>query len=351
MPSPPLHIITGAFGYTGQQITQRLLARGTRVRTLTNSPPTSPALDPFQGRVEVRSLNFHDEPALIDSLQDHALAGSSAPGAAVLYNTYWVRFNYARGNRARFNFIDAVANTKRLFAAAKKAGVARIVHVSILHAREADDLAYYRGKHELERELESLAIPHAIIRPGVLFGDSGGKSDILINNIAWVLRHLPVFGVFGDGQYRLRPLHVADMADLMIHHADRPINPAEPLGTITDAVGPESFTYIDLVRMLAEAIGVSGGARGGRGSLRTCGGRPILRVPPTLGLGVSKLINPFVGDVIITREEIAGLMRGLLDSQAPPPTPNAIRLSDWAKSNAATLGLHYASEVGRRVRQ
>ncbi len=345
----PLHVVTGAFGYTGQAIAQRLLARGTPVRTLTNSRPFSPGHDPFPtGRVEVRPLNFHDEPALIDALRDPSNPGR---GAAVLYNTYWVRFNYARHNHARFNFNDAVENTKRLFAAAKEAGVGRIVHVSILHAREADDLAYYRGKHELERELESLGVAHSIVRPGVLFGEVGvgttcRKSDILINNIAWVLRRLPIFGVFGDGQYRLRPLHVSDMADLMIREGDR----APTAGnTITDAVGPESFAYIDLVRTLAEAIGVGSSDRGARRA-RWSSGRPIIRVAPLVGLGVGKLLNPIVGDVIITREEIAGLMRGLLDSNAPPPTPTAIRLSDWANTNATTLGQRYASEVGRRAR-
>jgi NADH dehydrogenase len=235
----------------------------------------------------------------------------------VLYNTYWVRFNHKL-----FTFEQAVENTKILFNAAKRASVGRIVHVSILHADEADDLGYYKGKHELEDALLETGIPHTILRPGVLFG----RNDILVNNIAWVLRHMPFFGVFGDGKYRLRPLHVDDMAELLIKHGNTMEN------EIVDAVGPETFTYKELVHTLADIIDVR---------------RPIIGIPPLLGYCVSKLLNPFLKDVIITREEIKGLMRGLLDSDEP--ATGTIKLTEWANEHRETLGRKYSSEVGRRV--
>jgi NADH dehydrogenase len=301
-----LHAVTGAFGYTGRSLTERLLARGVRVRTLTNSPRRP---HEFGDRVEVRPLAFENPASLEASLR----------GVDVLHNTYWVRFNHRL-----FTFERAVANTKVLFEAARRAGVGRIVHVSILHADEADDLGYYKGKHELEDALTGLGVPHSILRPGVLFG----RFDILINNIAWVLRRLPLFGVFGDGEYRLRPLHVDDMAELMIEQAERAGN------TRVDAVGPERFSYRELVSMLAETIGVR---------------RSIVSVSPGLGGVVARVINPLVRDVIITREEIAGLMRGLLDSDAP--AAGTIRLSEWARKHREELGRRYASEVGRRTQR
>jgi NADH dehydrogenase len=302
-----MQVVTGALGYTGRSIAEQLIARGERVRTLTNSPGRP---NPFGNALEVMPLAFDDANALARSLD----------GCEVLYNTYWVRFNHRL-----FTFERAVANTKALFDAAKRAGVRRVVHVSILHAREADDLAYYRGKHELERSLEASGLSHAMVRPGVLFG----RFDVLINNIAWVLRRLPVFGVFGDGAYRLRPLHVDDMARLMIREG------AGTANTIVDAVGPETFAYRELVETIAELIGVR---------------RRVLAVSPGVGLTVSKLINPIVRDVVITREEIVGLMRGLLDSNAPA-LEGATRLTDWAREHRADLGMKYASEVGRRVQR
>ncbi len=306
MPDAPLHVVTGALGYTGRAVAERLLARGCQVRTLTNSPDRP---HPFGPRLQVHPLAFDDPNRLEESLR----------GAAVLYNTYWVRFNHRL-----FTFEQGVRNSRTLFDAAKRAGVGRIVHVSILHADEADDLGYYRGKREVEESLRATGVPHAIIRPGVLFGNF----DVLVNNIAWVLRRLPIFGVFGDGSYRLRPLHVGDMAELMIDHAGREGN------TAADAVGPEGFSYRELVSLLAKIIGVR---------------RRIVSVHPALGAAVAACVNPFVGDVVVTREEIKGLMRGLLDS--PAPAAGATRLSDWAREHKGELGRRYASEVGRRVQR
>ena len=298
------HVITGALGYTGKVVAEQLIERAIPLRTLTNSPNRP---NPFGDAIDIKPLSFDNPDALAHSLD----------GAAVLYNTYWVRFNHKL-----FTFEQAVTNTKILFDAAKRAGVGRIVHVSILHADEADDLGYYKGKHELEEALVETGIPHSIIRPGVLFG----RSDILVNNIAWVLRRMPIFGVFGDGSYRLRPLHVEDMATLLVEHANMS-------GDITvDAVGPEGFSYIELVRTLAEILQVR---------------RPIMRIPSPIAFACSKLLNPFVKDVIITKEEVKGLMRGLLDSQNP--STGTIKLSQWAKEHRDTLGYRYASEVGRRV--
>ena len=299
-------VVTGALGYTGKSLTRLLLARGESVRTLTNSPHRP---NPFGDQLEVAPLAFDDPGALVKSLA----------GVDTLYNTYWVRFDHRL-----FTFDQAVTNTKVLFDAARTAGVRRVVHVSILHADEADDLGYYRGKHELELALKATGLSHAIVRPGVLFG----RGDILVNNISWVLRRLPVFGVFGDGTYKLRPMYVDDMAALMMDCGDR----NEDL--TADAVGPETFTYRELVGTIGEIIGVR---------------RPIVRVPPSLGYAAGRCLNPFVKDVIITREEITGLMRGLLDSRSPPTAPT--KLTDWARRNRATLGRRYASEVARRIKR
>ncbi len=302
----PLHVVTGAFGYTGRAITERLLAAGLRMRTLTNSPNRP---HPFGARVEIRPLAFGDPHALADALR----------GASVLFNTYWVRFNHRL-----FTFESAVRNTRALFEAARRAGVPRIVHVSILHADKADDLAYYRGKHELEDALRESAPSYAIVRPGVLFG----RGDILVNNIAWVIRRFPIFGLFGDGRYRLRPLHVDDMAALTIDCAGRTEN------EVVDAVGPERFTFAELVRAIAKLIAVR---------------RAVVPIPAWLGYALGRLMNPFVGDVVITWEEVLGLTRGILDSDAP--AAGTTKLTDWALANAQSLGRRYASELARRVRR
>ena len=214
------HIVTGAFGFLGRHIARRLLEQGQQVATLIGRADRD---DRFGGRVEVLPLAF-DEPA--------KLAGSLR-GAAVLYNTYWVR--YPMGG---LSFDEAVENSRTLFAAAREAGVPRVVHVSITNPSEDSPFGYFRGKALVERALVESGLSYAILRPAVLFGDEG----ILINNIAWALRHLPVFGLFGRGTYRLRPISVEDMAALAIEQAGKTAN------VVIDAVGPETFTYRELAR-------------------------------------------------------------------------------------------------------
>ncbi len=307
-----MHIITGAFGYSGKYIATRLIADGQRVRTLTNSRQRA---NPFGGAIDAHPFNFDNPDALTDSLR----------GAAVVYNTYWVRFNYGKDvstTRLSFKHANAVQNTLKLFEAAKRAGVQRIVHVSITNPREDSDLEYFRGKAQLERALIESGMSYAILRPTVLFG----KEDVLINNIAWALRRLPVFGVFGDGNYRLQPIYVDDLAALAVAQGKSREN------KIIDAIGPETFTYRELVRTIGNIIGAP---------------RPIISVPPALGYLAGWGIGKLMGDVLITRDEIEGLMRDLLYTNSPPA--GATRLTDWARANAATLGVKYASELARRV--
>lgn len=303
MTQPPLHCVTGALGYTGKSVAEQLIAQSIPVSTLTNSPNRE---HPFGNKLDIHPIAFDNHTQLVESLQ----------GVSVLYNTYWVRFNHKL-----FTFDQAITNTKALFAAAKEAGVEKIVHVSILHADQADDLGYYKGKHELEDALKALDLPYTIIRPGVLFG----RGDILVNNIAWTLRRLPFFGTFGRGDYKLRPIHVDDMAALMINAA------SESDSKTIDAVGPESYTYRELIQLIGSTVGIS---------------KPIIPVPPAIAYLVSKLVNLAVDDVVITRQEIKGLMRGLLDSTAHDA--GNIKLSSYIEEHKDTLGYRYANEIKRR---
>ncbi len=299
----PVHVVTGAFGYSGQYIARRLLDKGYTVRTLTNSPDRD---NPFGGRVAACGYHFDDPPRLVEALR----------GAAALYNTYWVRFNHPT-----FTHAAAVENTQKLFAAAKEAGVGRVVHVSITNPSADSPLEYFHGKAILEKALVDSGLSYAILRPAVLFGEE----DILINNIAWMLRRFPVFGVFGDGQYRLQPIYVDDLAKLAVEQGESDRN-----GTI-NAIGPETFTYRELVRAIGAAIGKP---------------RPIVSIPPGLGYLVSWLVGKIVGDVIVTRQEIEGLMADLLCVDDQPA--GTTRLTEWAQAHAARLGCRYTSELARR---
>jgi NADH dehydrogenase len=297
------YAVTGAFGYSGKYIAHRLLDAGHKVITLTNSTHRP---DPFGGQVSAYPLRFNDPVELARSLE----------GVEVLINTYWVRFDHKR-----FTHADAVENTQRLFQAARSAGVRRVVHVSITNPDPESPLPYFVGKAQLEAALVDSGLSYAILRPTVLFG----KEDILINNICWMLRRFPVFGVFDDGSYRLQPIYVDDLARLAVEQGGGDAD------LIINAIGSETFTYRELVTTLGRIIGKP---------------RPVMGMPPGLGYAAGRVIGALTGDVTITREEIKGLMADLLYVDAPPA--GETRLTDWAAAHASSLGKRYANELARR---
>jgi len=301
-----LNVVTGAFGYTGKYIARRLLADGIRVKTLTGHPERP---NPFGAQVVAAPFNFDDLPTLIDQLS----------GASTLYNTYWVRFS-----RGEVTFDRAVENTRTLIQAAKDAGVGRIVHVSITNPSLNSSLPYFRGKAQVEEAIIDSGISYAIIRPTVIFS----IEDILINNIAWMLRRFPLFVVPGGGGYRFQPIFVEDLAGLAVDAGGQEDN------LILDAAGPETYTFDEFVRLVGQTMGS-----------RT----KIVHLPSALALGISKIVGYFLGDVVLTRDEITGLMSDLLISDAPPAGNTSLK--SWLTINVATLGGSYTSELDRHYRR
>ncbi len=294
--------VTGAFSYSGKYIARRLLARGEQVITLTGHPDRP---DPFDGQVQAFPLDFGDVDGLTRSLS----------GVDTLYNTYWVRFD-----RGPVTHQKGVVNTRTLIRAAVEAGVRRIVHVSITNPSADSLLPYFAGKALNEQVVIESGLSYAILRPTVLFG----VEDILINNIAWLLRHFPVFALPGDGSYRLQPVFVDDLAELAVNtgYAQEDV--------LWDAVGPDIFTFEALVRLIGSTIGRE---------------RMLLPVPPWLALLASQVVSAFVGDVVLTQDEVDGLMAGLLVSSEP--ARGKTRLSDWLAQHKDSVGMRYASEIKR----
>ena len=301
-----MHVVTGAFGYTGRWIAHHLLEKGVQVRTLTNAVGRD---DPFDGRVEVHPLDFDDHAALVESLR----------GAEVLYNTYWVRYNHRRRN---FEHGIAVENSKRLFKAAVEAGVERIVHFSVAHPHKAPDWTYFCGKVAVEKHLNDSEYCFAILRPTVLFG---GHRNVLINNIAWMLRKFPIFGVFGMGNYPIQPVHVKDVARVAVEQGESREN------VTIDVTGPETFRYKEYIGVMAKSM-----------SLR----RIILPMPPFIGWLFGKFLGLLLQDLVITRAEIKGLRRGLMASDEDPL--GQLKFSEWIAEHGKDFGKRYQNDLKER---
>jgi uncharacterized protein YbjT (DUF2867 family) len=296
-------LVTGAFSYSGAEIAKRLLESGRNVRTLTYHPDRP---HPLQPSVDARSYRFDDPAALAHTLE----------GVNTLYNTFWVRFDHGQTS-----FANAIERSRMLFFAAQRAGVERIVHLSITNPSLESPLPYFRGKALVEYALAQSGVPYSIVRPTWIFG---GERDVLANNIAWILRHLPAIAVPGDGRYPVQPVHVADLARICI-------DVGETNGDVViDAAGPETMQFRDLVALVRTAV--SPNAR-------------IVRLPPRFMAAAARALGTLVGDVVLTGEEIRGLMAGLLVSREPPL--GEIAFSEWLGEHRTGVGRAYANELRR----
>jgi uncharacterized protein YbjT (DUF2867 family) len=302
-----IDLVTGAFGFTGSRIAERLLEQGREVRTLTRRKAGS---HPLSARLRAEAPRFDDPTALRHQLD----------GVERLFVTYWMRF--PRGGATWQAMVD---NISRLVEAARDAGVSRIVYVSVSNAAADSSTAYFRAKAAAEQKVRAGGAPYAIVRPTLLYGEG----DILLNNMAWSLRRLPVFGIPGDGGYRVQPVHVDDVAELCLELAD---SAAE---VETDACGPEVFTFNDLVRTVGAAVGSR--AR-------------LVHLPVPVVLATTTVIGWLVRDVVLTGDEIRELMESLLVSRQADVQPRPTRLSDWVVQRGETLGRRYSSELGRNFR-
>jgi uncharacterized protein YbjT (DUF2867 family) len=300
---PRIDLVTGAFSYSGSAITERLLGSGRRVRTFTFHPQRE---HPLQARVETFPYRFDDPPALTRNLD----------GVTTLYNTYWVRFDHGRAS-----FADAIENSRILFSAAERARVERIVHISIANPSIDSPLPYFRGKALVESALAQSGLLHSIVRPTWIFG---GERDVLANNIAWILRRTPVFPLPGSGSYLVQPVHVDDLARICIEAA------ASDRNLTIDAAGPETMPFRELVALIRSAV-----------KSRS----PVIPIPPPLMAAAARGLGLLVRDVVLTPDEIRGLMAGLLVSHDPPL--GRIAFSEWLDEHKTSIGRSYANELHR----
>lgn len=297
-------LVTGAFGFTGSRIAARLLDRGRQVRTFSRRAPGG---HPLGARVSIQPYDF--TPTVLAQTQ---------AGVDTLYITYWMRFE-----REGRTFGQLVANIGNLVRAAAESGVRRLVYISVCNASHSGPTAYFRAKAEAEDIVRATGISHAIVRPTLLYGEG----DILITNMAWTLRRFPLFGVPGDGRYRVQPVHVDDVADLLVE-----LGLGDEAAEM-DASGPDVFEFDDLVRLVAAGIG-----------------RParLLHLPAPVVLATTRLIGLVVHDTVLTRDEITELTASVLTSRAAPTCPT--RLPDWLAQNGHRLGRRWSSELERNFR-
>jgi uncharacterized protein YbjT (DUF2867 family) len=298
--------VTGATSYTGRFIAERLVAAGRSVVDLTRTPHIP---HPLGEAATSAPLDFDHPDRLAETLD----------GVDTLYNTFWIRFE-----RGPITHAWAIERSRILFAAAQQAGVRRIVHISVINASPDAPTVYFRAKATAEEALIGSGVSYAVVRPTVTFG----PGDILLNNLAWTLRRLPIFGIPGDGRYPIQPVHVHDIAEIAVRAGS--LNET----MVVDAAGPDIFTFREFVALVRETIGS-----------RTW----VIPMPVGAALLAARVIGLGVRDVVLTRDEVAELQARLMCSAAAPT--GTIRLADWLAANADGLGRRWSSELDRHFRR
>ncbi len=263
---------------------------------------------PWAAAVERHPYAFDDAAALRRMLQD----------VDVLVNTYWMRFP-----RNGLDYADAVENIRILTEAAVEAGVNRMVHVSVSNPSPDSPFPYYRGKAAAEAHVRKSGLSYAIARPTWIIDER----DILLNNVAWLLRRLPVFGMPGRGNYRVQPVTGADagriLADFAMSRED----------VTRDVAGPEQLAFRDVVAKTKAAMRKH---------------RVVVPMPGWLAAAAAKAVSPLVHDVVLTRYELGGLRAGLLVSSEPPL--GSTGFSTWIAQHGSAMGRTYHSELARHFR-
>jgi NADH dehydrogenase len=291
-------VVTGAFSNIGSAAARHLEAAGFQVHTLTNrSPPPGTAYTAAPLRFDV----------------DHL--AKQLQGAEIFVNTYWIRLPHAGQS-----FDTAVANNRTLMEAASRAGVSRFVHVSVSNPELGMNLGYYRGKAQVESALRESGLGYGIVRPTLVVS----SNDVLTNNIAWFVRRFPVFPMPQGGAYRLRPVTLEDTGRLICQVAQETDN------CVVDAAGPDVVTFREYVEHLAHAVGVR---------------RWMPSVPNWLSLAAIRMVEPFLRDTVLTREELLGLQQELLMSESP--IPGAQSVVSWLDEHGGQFGASYINDMHR----
>ncbi len=148
-----------------------------------------------------------------------------------------------------------------------------------------------------------------------------------MNNMARVLWRLGLVPVFRRGGYQVQPVYTGDLAAKAVEAG------SQSEISVADAAGPDTFSFEGQLRLLASSMGVR---------------RWFLHTPARVGLSLTGLVGLLMRDMALTRDEVDGLMAGLLASDEPPT--GTTRLTDWLAENGDGLGRRYVSELRRNFR-
>lgn len=179
---------------------------------------------------------------------------------------------------------------RALFAACEQAVVKRVIQISALGADACASTQYHLSKKAADDRLRASSLDWTIVQPSLVFGPTGASSRLLL-----ALASLPVIPLAGRGDQCLQPIHLDDLATLVLHLSTERVGIHETI----EAVGNEAVTFKELLRAYRQALGL-GPAR-------------FLSVPMTF-MGVAGRVGDITRHAVLGSETLAMLQRGNIGS-------------------------------------
>lgn len=289
-------LVTGATGFVGTHLVNRLLHRGHAVAALLRRPEQ--ARNRYSGRVEA---------VVGDVLDADSLARAAAGREAVVH---LVGIIHEKGGQT-FDRMHREA-VENVVAAARAAGARRYVHMSAMGSAPDAPSEYARTKAAGEAVVRASGLDWTIFRPSIIFGPGDGFVSLL----APIVKGNPGFiPVIGPGTTKFQPVSVYDVARIFADALERP----ETVGRSFEVGGPEVFTLNEVYREIAAAVGKPG--------------KPLLHLPLWYGRILASLFEwltrrGLFADPPLTRDQLRSLSR---DNAADVSQTVAVFGADWRR--------------------
>lgn len=260
-------LVTGATGFIGKRLVERLVVQGHEVVALVRR--ITPALE-------------HPSVTVVrGSLTDPEAARRGADGCDAV-----VHLAVASGTSdpkvVREVNLDA---TRVLLDAAKAAGVGRFVFTSTISATRAKLGPYGTTKREGERMVAASGIPFVNVRPSLVYGEGGLG---LFSTLTAYLKGLPVVPVIGNGRIELDPVHVDDVCAVI----ERCLTEPHVLGNTYDLLGPERVTFNEFLARVSRRIGVK---------------KPVVHIPGWFALLAARGLQAVMPKPPVTVDNVIGM--------------------------------------------
>lgn len=221
--------VTGATGFVGRNLVNRLLKDNHEVTVLAHHKSGE---NLFDNRVRLFTGSVSNIAEMVPVFQN----------SLIVFHLVGI-ITETRKN----TFEKTVAQgTRNLVAASREANVKKIIYLSALGTSADAETAYHKTKYQAERAIKESGLDWTIFRASVIYG----KNDGFLRTMSSVIKFLPFIPIFGDGKYKMQPVFIEDLTDVLTKALVYPLSSRQTI----DIGGPEQLEYVMVMEMIKKAL-------------------------------------------------------------------------------------------------